>query len=95
MRGEHYYHADNMRTFSADKPRHKKSDQIAQLDGKKLVAYYLCNGKNSLCVSKGECPVLDKCRYGQRYLETQKDESEIKKNEKKNKRIKKIDRKKK
>lgn len=53
-------------------------DQMEKMTCKGLIREYLCKGKRSACVRYGRCSVLEKCRYGQRYLELRKQQEEEK-----------------
>lgn len=65
------YHA----TARLDEKPCREADEITMRYDKRnmkignLVSYYLCDQERSLCVLRGECDCLDRCVYGQRYLE--------------------------
>ncbi len=69
INGVRYFRAE--RVTSYDKPVQRDNDdvRIEKLSMKSLVRNYLCSGAQSICVATGKCECLDRCRYGQRYVE--------------------------
>ncbi len=52
-------------------PMQKDADavDVEKIPLKKLKRDYLCMKAKSLCARIRACPCLDRCRYGQRYIE--------------------------
>lgn len=50
-------------------PEPKDDIDVDSIPLAKLKRDYLCLCAKSACVKRRACPCLDKCRYGQRYLE--------------------------
>lgn len=44
-------------------------DKVANMSERTLLDLHLCKGRKSRCVKYGHCPDLERCCFGQRYLE--------------------------